>query len=105
VRLLPPNATGRVPLDDLLATLAERGVRSLMVEGGARIITALLRSRLVDRLVVTVAPKLLGVGIEAIGDLGIDDLSRALALRDLRVTHYGSDLVLDSHVAYPADSP
>ncbi len=100
VLLLPPDATGHVPLDELLRALGERGVRSLMVEGGARIITALLRARLVDRLVVTVAPKLLGTGIEAIGDLGIDDLSQALTLRDPRVTRYGPDLVLDGHVTY-----
>lgn len=103
VLLLPPDATGQVPLDLLLEALSGRGMRSLMVEGGARIITALLRARLVDRLVVTVAPKLLGAGIEAIGDLGIDDLSQALTLSDLRVTPYGADLVLDVRVTYPSD--
>jgi diaminohydroxyphosphoribosylaminopyrimidine deaminase / 5-amino-6-(5-phosphoribosylamino)uracil reductase len=72
-----------------------------MVEGGAGLITALLRARLVDRLAVCVAPKLLGAGIEAVGDLGIGDLAGALALRDVAVTPHGVDLVIDGRVVYP----
>jgi 5-amino-6-(5-phosphoribosylamino)uracil reductase/diaminohydroxyphosphoribosylaminopyrimidine deaminase/5-amino-6-(5-phosphoribosylamino)uracil reductase len=64
-----------------------------------------LRARLLDRLVVTVAPKILGVGIEAVGDLGIVDLARALALRNMRVERYGADVVLDGHVVYAEETP
>lgn len=98
---LPVEAAGHVDLAALLAALAERGIGSVMVEGGARIITALLRARLADRLVVTIAPKVLGTGIEAVGDLGIDDLARALSLRDVQVRAYGPDLVLDGRLVYP----
>ncbi len=55
-----PEAEGRVDLDALLAALCERGMRSVMVEGGARVITAFLASRLVDRAIITVAPVFLG---------------------------------------------
>ncbi len=64
-------------------------------------ITALLRARLVDRLVVCVAPKVLGAGIEAVGDLGIRELARALILTDTSVSSYGPDLVVDGRVEYP----
>ncbi len=49
-------------------------------------ITSLLRARLVDRLAVCMAPKILGRGIEAVGDLGIRDLADALVLADASVT-------------------
>ena len=49
----------------MLHTLHSLGIRSLMVEGGAQIIDAFARSGLVDRLVVTVAPVV--VGSEGIG--------------------------------------
>lgn len=100
---LPADEQGRVDLGALLAALGARGVASVLVEGGASVITALLRARLVDRLAICVAPKILGAGIEAIGDLGITDLARALHLRDLRMTPYGADLVLDGCVLYPDD--
>jgi 2,5-diamino-6-(ribosylamino)-4(3H)-pyrimidinone 5'-phosphate reductase len=44
----------------VLRTLYSLGIRSLMVEGGAQIIDAFSRSGLVDRLVVTVAPVVVG---------------------------------------------
>jgi len=101
VLCLPAESGGRVDLVALLAALHERGIRSLLVEGGAEMITALLRARLVDRLVVCVAPKILGSGIEAVGDLGIRELARTLILADTLVTPYGVDLILDSRVEYP----
>ena len=68
-------------------------------------ITALLRARLVDRMVVCVAPKILGAGIEAVGDLGIRELARALLITDTSVTCYGVDLVLDGRIEYPGTPP
>jgi diaminohydroxyphosphoribosylaminopyrimidine deaminase/5-amino-6-(5-phosphoribosylamino)uracil reductase len=105
VLCLPANAGGRVDLVALLAALHQRGVGSVLVEGGAGMITALLRARLVDRLVVCLAPKILGAGIEAVGDLGIRELARALLMTDTSVTPYGVDLVLDGRIAYPGIPP
>jgi diaminohydroxyphosphoribosylaminopyrimidine deaminase/5-amino-6-(5-phosphoribosylamino)uracil reductase len=92
-----------VDLDALLGGLHSLGVRSVMVEGGAALITSFLCERLVDRLAVCIAPKILGRGIEAVGDLGISDLTDSLMLTDTAVTHYGVDLVIDSRVEYPND--
>lgn len=47
-------------LDRLSQTLWDRGVRSALVEGGARISGAFVRAGLADKLVVHVAPVLLG---------------------------------------------
>ena len=101
---LPADDIGRVDLHSLLSELHCLGVRSVMVEGGAALITSLLCDRLVDRLAVCIAPKILGRGIEAVGDLGICDLTDSLTLADTSVTPYGVDLVIDSRVEYP-DGP
>jgi diaminohydroxyphosphoribosylaminopyrimidine deaminase / 5-amino-6-(5-phosphoribosylamino)uracil reductase len=100
---LPADATGRVDLGALLSELCTLGVRSIMVEGGAALITSFLCERLVDRMAVCIAPKILGRGIEAVGDLGICDLNDSLILTDTSVIPYGVDLVLDSRVEYPDD--
>jgi diaminohydroxyphosphoribosylaminopyrimidine deaminase / 5-amino-6-(5-phosphoribosylamino)uracil reductase len=105
VLCLPADTGGRVDLVSLLTALHERGVRSVLVEGGAGMITALLRARLVDRLVVCVAPKILGAGIEGVGDLGIRELAGALTLADTSVTPCGVDLILDGRVEYPDPPP
>ncbi len=97
----PTDSAGRVDLEALLSELAAMDVRSVMVEGGAGLITALLRGRLVDRLAVCIAPKILGSGIEAVGDLGISDLADSVTLDDVSVIPYGTDLILDGRVGYP----
>jgi riboflavin-specific deaminase-like protein len=98
---LPPGPAGGVDLQALLGYLAARGVASLMVEGGARLITSLLRARLVHRMVVCVAPKILGAGLSAVGDLGIEHLADAYSLRDVTVTPLGSDQIIAGNLVYP----
>jgi diaminohydroxyphosphoribosylaminopyrimidine deaminase/5-amino-6-(5-phosphoribosylamino)uracil reductase len=105
VLCLPTNAGGSVDLVALLAALHKRGVGSVLVEGGAGMITALLQARLADRLVVCIAPKILGAGIEAVGDLGIRELAWTSRMTDKSVTHYGVDLVLDGRIEYPVTPP
>ena len=62
---LPEDASGRVDLGALLRLLRREGITSLMVEGGASVITAFLSQDLADRLVLTIAPSLVG-GLAAI---------------------------------------
>jgi 5-amino-6-(5-phosphoribosylamino)uracil reductase/diaminohydroxyphosphoribosylaminopyrimidine deaminase/5-amino-6-(5-phosphoribosylamino)uracil reductase len=102
---LPANTKGRADLPSLLFELRALSVGSVLVEGGAALITALLCDRLVTRLAVCVAPKILGSGIEAVGDLGICDFSHTLRLTDTSVTAYGVNLVLDSRVEYTNYTP
>lgn len=101
---VPAEESGRVDLAAALETLRARGVRSVMVEGGATLITALLCARLADRFAVCVAPKILGSGVEAVDDLGICDLGDAIELADVSVASYGVDLILDGRVVYPNDA-
>jgi diaminohydroxyphosphoribosylaminopyrimidine deaminase/5-amino-6-(5-phosphoribosylamino)uracil reductase len=105
VLCLPTDAGGRVDLVTLLTALRQLGVCSVLVEGGAQMITALLQARLIDRLVVCVAPKILGTGIEAVGDLGIRELARSLMVADTSVTRCGADLVFEGRVEYALSSP
>lgn len=102
---LPSDPSGRVDLAALLEELAALAVGSVMVEGGATMITSFFRARLVDRLAVCVAPKILGTGIEAVGDLGIRDLSRSLNLADAAIKPYGVDLILSGRIEYPDGIP
>ena len=61
----PADYTGAVDLERaLLALRAERGVESLVVEGGPGLNHALISRHLVDELFVTVAPELLGGSAE-----------------------------------------
>lgn len=54
---LPAAANGRVDLAALLDRLHQKGVPSLMVEGGAGVITAFLEAGLANGVVLTIAPR------------------------------------------------
>jgi riboflavin-specific deaminase-like protein len=56
---------GRVDLQALLAELGRRGIRSVMVEGGAQILTSFMQEQLAQAAVITIAPRFLG-GVAAI---------------------------------------
>jgi diaminohydroxyphosphoribosylaminopyrimidine deaminase / 5-amino-6-(5-phosphoribosylamino)uracil reductase len=99
VLTVPTRDDGRLDLGALLARLAEEGVGSLMVEGGAGIVTSLLAGRLVDRLVVCIAPKIIGSGLDAVGDLGIRSLADALTFERAEIRQLGPDIVFDGRVA------
>ncbi len=58
--VVPGDEAGHVNLELALAALYERGIRNLMVEGGAAVITAFLQAGLADAIVLTVAPVLIG---------------------------------------------
>jgi 3,4-dihydroxy 2-butanone 4-phosphate synthase/GTP cyclohydrolase II len=100
---LPANCNDQVDLKALLARLAESGINSLMVEGGARVITSFLAARLVDRLVITVAPLLVG-GLSAVGDLVQQNGHGFPHLRNPHYEWLGPDMVLSGDVIWDEDS-
>jgi 3,4-dihydroxy 2-butanone 4-phosphate synthase/GTP cyclohydrolase II len=87
------DADGRADLRDLLGRLRTAGVRSLLIEGGRGIITSALRDRLVDRLTVCIAPKVIGEGIAAVGDLHIDRLRDAVTFERAGFIAVGDDIL------------
>jgi 3,4-dihydroxy 2-butanone 4-phosphate synthase/GTP cyclohydrolase II len=87
------DADGHVDLTNLLARLRDDGMRSVLVEGGRGMITAVLREHLVDRLTVCIAPKVIGEGIAAVGDLNIDRLCDAITFERAGFIASGGDVV------------
>ena len=93
------NAEGRVCLQAALQLLYQKGIRSLMVEGGANVITAFLKMRLADALVLTVAPRLVG-GYKAVSDLGMTQVQSLPTVAPLFTGKSGSDLIIWGNLHY-----
>ena len=98
VLVLPATQDGRVDLGALLDELGSRGMATVLVEGGASLITAMLRERRVHRLIVSIAPMVLGSGIDAVGDLDIMRLRDALAFRRASFSQLGADVIFDGEL-------
>jgi len=80
--------------EDVLRLLRSLGVMSLLVEGGGRVITSMLRAAVIDRLVVSVSPTIIGAGVEAVGPLGVNRVTDGIRLRNRRVFLAGEDVLL-----------
>jgi diaminohydroxyphosphoribosylaminopyrimidine deaminase/5-amino-6-(5-phosphoribosylamino)uracil reductase len=90
-----PSRNGRVAWLPLLRKLAGIGVVSLLVEGGAEITASALKTKVVDKLALFYAPKIVGGdGRAMIGPLGIGKMAQALKLRRFDLRRCGDDILL-----------
>ena len=97
-----PERSGHLDLGALLDRLGAgeglpagaRPVQSLLVEAGPGLATALLEADLVDRVLWFVAPKILGAGLEAVGDLGATRMADARTFVEARWETVGPDALL-----------
>ncbi|MDM8532664.1 GTP cyclohydrolase II [Anaerolineales bacterium HSG25] len=90
---LPPTADQLLPLESIVTKLAELGLISLMVEGGAGIITSFVKAQLVDQLVMTIAPTLAG-GVRAINPLNLPQADVLPHLTNLQQQRLGDDQII-----------
>ena len=89
-----PRAREGLDIPAVLAALAERGLRRILVEGGGITVSRFLAAGALDRLHVTVAPLLIGSGIPAFTLPEAATLSEGLRLQ-WSVHRIGADLLLD----------
>jgi len=98
--LLLPDREGRVDLAALMAELGERGVCQLLVEGGGTLNYSLLEAGLLDKLMLFIAPLIVG-GRESPTSFeggGVARLDEAWRLDNLEIKQYDGDLLI---IGYP----
>ncbi len=69
------------------------GITTVMVEGGASVITSILRAQLADQLVLSIAPRFLG-GLHAVSGLGDIDPTQRAKITNTCCDSLSGDLVL-----------
>lgn len=97
--LVFPHRDGKVDLAALLQELGERDVASVLVEGGGELIASLIERDLADKLVVFIAPKIIG-GAEAptaVEGTGVAAIEQAWPLHDVRCRRIGEDLMVEGY--------
>ena len=94
VMVLNANENGHIPQDVLWKELGDLGITSVLVEGGSSVHTECLKTGYVDDIVIFFAPKLLGTGLDSVGDLGIRNMNQALLLKDLKIRRLSTDIMI-----------
>jgi diaminohydroxyphosphoribosylaminopyrimidine deaminase/5-amino-6-(5-phosphoribosylamino)uracil reductase len=90
---------GRVSLDDVWTELGRRGVQQLLLEGGAQLAGAALHQGLIDRMLVFVAPKLLGGRSSSVfGGNACATIAEAIRLHNLSCEPLGEDFLVTGEI-------
>ncbi len=95
-----PGKDGHVDLKWLFKELAKREITSILIEGGAGTIGAALKEKLVDKMHIYIAPKLIGDqnGFSSVQGLNIKKIDQAVGLKDLEIETIGDDLLIKGYV-------
>lgn len=98
--LLVEEIDGRVSLPALVRALGEMNTTSVLIEGGGQLAAGALDSGIVDKVIVFIAPKIVGgeSAITAVEGPGAATMADALRLERMTVKKVGGDLLVE---AYP----
>lgn len=99
VLLCRATAEGLVFLPHLLGKLGAMGITSVLVEGGGKVFSDFLRRNLADRLVVCIAPKIIGgKGRDWLPLYSVEKLKDALNLCDVGIKTFGDNVVIEGNL-------
>lgn len=104
--VVPPNANGHVDIRAVMKKVHELGIRKILVEGGARIITSFFCEQFVDRYIVTITPVIIG-GVHAIEQLieqRVHTNARTQQFPTVKIAGYeqlGKDMTIYGTVIWP----
>jgi diaminohydroxyphosphoribosylaminopyrimidine deaminase/5-amino-6-(5-phosphoribosylamino)uracil reductase len=87
-------------LHELLTILQGEGIYSVLVEAGPITASSFLKARLVDRMYLFLAPKLLGDGLSWTSAFSLESLDRAVRIEKLKVETFDKDLLLSGKCAW-----
>ena len=88
-------------LHEAMVELGRRNLQYLLLEGGSKLAAAMLKAELVDRLMVFVAPKLVGGdGRSLFAGAGVDSISNAFTLKELQTRWVDCDILVEGEVQY-----
>ena len=93
---------GHICLPALMRALGAMEIDSVLLEGGAEMNWSALQSNMVNEVYAYIAPKLLG-GVTAkgpIGGSGLEDVNRAVMVRNQRIEKIGEDFLVTGYLEY-----
>jgi diaminohydroxyphosphoribosylaminopyrimidine deaminase/5-amino-6-(5-phosphoribosylamino)uracil reductase len=94
------DAEGHVDIDAVMAHLGRMDVTSCLIEGGSRIAAAALAAGVIDKLMLFLAPKLLGGndGVPLFRGKGAAVMAEALAVSDITVRRVEDDVLIEGYL-------
>jgi riboflavin-specific deaminase-like protein len=93
-----PAPDGRIEPKNILSSLAQRGLKRILLEGGAETVSRFLQAGCLDRLHLIVAPILMGSGRASLNLPAIEHMDQALRL-NVRTHQLGNEVLFDCNMS------
>jgi diaminohydroxyphosphoribosylaminopyrimidine deaminase/5-amino-6-(5-phosphoribosylamino)uracil reductase len=89
-----------IDLSSLMNLLGTRGITSLLIEGGARVIASALSAGIVDKVLFFFAPKILGGddGVPICKGSGAALMNDCIQVKDVQVRRFGDDIMIEGYI-------
>jgi len=92
-----PLYHGRIDLKWVLAYLGTKEAISLLIEGGGAVVGEALQRKLVDKMMIYTAPKIMGEGIQSVRGLKSKTLAGLVELNDMSFDKIGDDILIQGY--------
>jgi diaminohydroxyphosphoribosylaminopyrimidine deaminase / 5-amino-6-(5-phosphoribosylamino)uracil reductase len=86
------TSEGGFDFSEMLKKIGSEGIISILVEGGSRVFSSFVRSGYFDELLIFTAPKIMGSGIPAIENIGVNKIENSLLLKPVEVRDLDGDI-------------
>lgn len=96
--LMTKSVKGMVDMTELMKQLGRHEITSVMIEGGSELNSSAIKARAVDKIFIFTAPKLIGNGLGAIGNLGVNKIDKAINLKDTKCSRVGKDMLVEAYL-------
>ena len=95
-----PGPSHRLEIPEALARLGERGIASLLVEGGSQLLTAMVEENLADKLFLTVSPRLIGgeTAPSFLEGKGVRLVEKSWRLSKVSAFPIGDDIIIQGYL-------
>jgi diaminohydroxyphosphoribosylaminopyrimidine deaminase/5-amino-6-(5-phosphoribosylamino)uracil reductase len=94
-----PLRNQRLDLIRAMTELGRRDLQCILLEGGGGLAGAMLRAQLLNRVMIFIAPKLIGgSGHELLAGTGVAKMADAVTLNDLRLRPVGEDILIEGEL-------
>jgi diaminohydroxyphosphoribosylaminopyrimidine deaminase/5-amino-6-(5-phosphoribosylamino)uracil reductase len=102
-----PSEDGYIELAALMKTLGERQITSVLVEGGGNLLGSLFDQGLVDKVIVFIAPMIIGgeAARTAVGGRGVARVVDSLKLKNITQERFGQDIMVTGYIGGRECSP
>ncbi|MCA8940454.1 MAG: RibD family protein, partial [Planctomycetes bacterium] len=88
---------------EVLYNMGSRGLASMLLEGGGGIVASAFEFKAIDRVMIFVAPVIIGGknAVTPVGGVGVPEIAKGVKLKDMSSRMVGPDVYIEGVCVYP----